>query len=179
MSLIQRVRASQLNRHGFIDALLGITLFQAINITLIALLCNLEVGPDEEDPLSMMEVAFWMLLVAPLFENLLLISVAAIHERLFKRKLLLVVAPLLMVPLHFTTPQNLPFPTTIRVIELFGFFYVFLKQYDLHKLEIGKSKALLLSSVLHFSANATVLLVLSAFDLLIDAETIFSAQPGA
>jgi len=118
------------------------------------------------------------LLVAPLVENLLLIAVAAIHEKLFNRNLLFVVAPLLLTALHFQTPHQLPFPTSIRVIELFGFFYIFLKQYDLHKLEIGKRKAFLLTSVLHFSLNATVILVLSLFDFYIAAETIFSAQPG-
>jgi hypothetical protein len=95
---------------------------------------------------------------------LLLIAIAALHEKLFKRKLLFVVAPLLLTALHFRTPQHLPFPTSIRVIELFGFFYIFLKQYDLHKLEIGKRKALLLTSVLHFSLNGTVILVLCLFD---------------
>jgi hypothetical protein len=119
-----------------------------------------------------------MLLVAPLLENLLLIAIAAIHEKLFKRTLLFMVAPLLMMALHFRTPQELPFPTFIRVIELFGFFCIFLKQYDLHKLEIGKCKALLLSSVLHFALNATVISVLCLFDFYIAAETIFSAQLG-
>jgi hypothetical protein len=43
---------------------------------------------------------------------------------------------------------------------------------------MGKGKAYLLSCILHFSVNATVILVLSVFDFLIAAETIFSAQPG-
>jgi hypothetical protein len=43
---------------------------------------------------------------------------------------------------------------------------------------MGKGKAYLLSCSLHFSVNATVILVLSVFDFLIAAETIFSAQPG-
>ena len=178
MNFIQSIRASQLNRHGFIDVLVGITVFQAINIMLIVLFGTLDVGPDEDPSISLWEIAFLMLLVAPLLENLLLIAVAAVHEKLFKRPLLFVVAPLLLTALHFTTPQELPFPTFIRVIELFGFFYIFLKQYDLHKLEIGKCKALLLSSVLHFAINATVISVLCLFDFYIAAETIFSAQPG-
>ena len=178
MNFIQSIRASQLNRHGFIDVLVGITVFQAINIILIVLFGNLDVGPDEDPSISLWEIAFLMLLVAPLLENFLLIAVAAIHEKLFKRPLLFVVAPLLLTALHFTTPQELPFPTFIRVIELFGFFYIFLKQYDLHKLEIGKCKALLLSSVLHFAINATVISVLRLFDFYIAAETIFLAQPG-
>jgi hypothetical protein len=178
MNFIQSIRASHLNRHGFIDVLVGITVFQAINITLIVLFGNLDVGPDEGPSISLWEIAFLMLLVAPLLENLLLIAIAAIHEKLFKRTLLFVVAPLLMMALHFRTPQELPFPTFIRVIELFGFFCIFLKQYDLHKLEIGKCKALLLSSVLHFALNATVISVLCLFDFYIAAETIFLAQLG-
>jgi len=164
MNFIQRIRASHLNRHGFVDVWVGITVFQALNVTLIVLFGNLEVGPQEEPAISLLENAFLMLLLAPLAENLLLIAIAALHEKLFKRKLLFVVAPLLLTALHFRTPQHLPFPTSIRVIELFGFFYIFLKQYDLHKLEIGKRKALLLTSVLHFSLNGTVILVLCLFD---------------
>ena len=164
MSFVQRIRTSHLNRHGFIDVLVGITAFQVINITLIVMFCNLAVGPDENPSISLLEIAFLMLLVAPLVENLFLVTVATLHEKLFNRSLLFVVAPLLLTALHFTTPQDLPFPTFIRVIELFGFFYIFLKQYDLHKLEIGKSKALLLTSALHFSLNATVILILSLFD---------------
>ena len=178
MSFIQRIRASRLNRYGFIDVLVGITVFQAINIMLIVLFGNLDAGPDEDLAISLWEIAFLMLLVAPLVENLLLIALAAIHEKLFKRKLLFVVAPLLLTALHFQSPEPLPFPTSIRAIELFGFFYIFLKQYDLHKVEIGKCKALLLSSVLHFALNATVISVLCLFDFYIAAETIFSAQPG-
>jgi len=178
MNFIQRIRASHLNRHGFIDVLVGITVFQAINVILMILFGNLELGPDEEPDISMWEIAFLMLLVAPLVENLLLIALAAIHEKLFDQKLLFVVAPLVLTALHFQTQEPLPFPTSIRAIELFGFFYIFLKQYDLHKLEIGKFKALLLTSVLHFSLNATVILVLSLFDFYIAAETIFSVLQG-
>ena len=178
MNFIQSIRATHLNRHGFIDVLVGINLIQAIHITLIGLLCNLDAGPDDEETMPLMAIAILMLLVAPLFENFLLIVTAAIHEKLFNRRLLFVASPLFMVALHFTTPQNLPFPIVIRVIALFFFFYFFLKQYDLHKLEMGKGKAYLLSCILHFSVNATVILVLSLFDFLIAAETIFSAQPG-
>ena len=128
MSLIQKVRASRFNRHGFIDVLLGVTVFQAINIALIMLFGNLDVGPDEEVTSSLLEIFFVMLLVAPLFENFLLIAVAAVHEKLFSRTGLFLVAPLFLTALHFKAPQTLPFPSSIRAIELFGFFYVFLKQ---------------------------------------------------
>ena len=90
MSFIQSIRASHLNRHGFIDVLVGITVFQAINITLIVLFGNLDVGPDEDPSITLLEIAFWMLLVAPLLENLLLIAVATLHEKLFNRSLLFV-----------------------------------------------------------------------------------------
>jgi hypothetical protein len=178
MNFIQSIRATPLNRHGFIDVLVGINLIQAIHITLIALLFNLDAGPDDEETMPLMAIAILMLLAAPLFENFLLVVLAAIHEKLFNRRLLFVVVPFIMVSLHFTTPQNLPFPIFIRFIALFFFFYFFLKQYDLHKLEMGKGKAYLLSCILHFSVNATVIVVLSVFDFLIAAETIFSAQPG-
>jgi hypothetical protein len=178
MSFIQSIRTLPLNRHGFIDVLVGINLIQAIHITLIALLCNLDAGPDDDETMSLTSIAVFMLLVAPLIENFILIVAAAIHEKLFNRRLLFVVAPLFMALLHFTAPQDLPFPIFIRLIALFFFFYFFLKQYDLHKLEMGKGKAYLLSCILHSSVNATVILVLSVFDFLIAAETIFSAQPG-
>jgi hypothetical protein len=178
MNFIQSIRASQLNRHGFIDVLIGINVVQAIHITLIGLLCNLDAGPDDDETKSLMSIAVFMMLVAPLIENFIMIVAAAIHEKLFNRRLLFVVAPLFMALLHFTTPHDLPFPIFIRLIALFFFFYFFLKQYDLHKLEMGKGKAYLLSCILHSSVNATVILVFSVFDFYIAAETIFSAQPG-
>lgn len=178
MNLIQKIRASHLNRHGFIDVLVCIVIFQAINVSLIVLICKLYEGPSDDDSRSIWVIAFFMLLIAPLFENLLLIGLAAVHKKIFGRTLLFVVPPLVMAALHFQTLQNLPFPFAIRFIELFVFFYVFLKQYDLHKQEIGKRKALFLSSVLHFASNATVLFVLCIFDFFIDAETIFSAKQG-
>ena len=177
MNFIQSIRASQLNRHGFIDVLIGINVVQAIHITLIGLLCNLDAGPDDETK-SLLSIAVFMMLLAPLIENFIMIVAAAIHEKLFNRRLLFVVTPLFMALLHFTTPHDLPFPIFIRLIALFFFFYFFLKQYDLHKLEMGKGKAYLLSCILHSSVNATVILVFSAFDFYIAAETIFSAQPG-
>lgn len=178
MNLIQKIRASHLNRHGFIDVLVGVVVFQIINISLIVLFCNLDDGPSDDDSRSIWMISFFMLVFAPIFENLLMIGIAAVHEKIFHRNFLFVVSPLLMAALHFRTPQNLPFPSVIRLSELFLFFYIFLKQYDLHKVEIGKRKAFLLSSALHFASNATVLIVLCLFEFVIDAETTFSAQPG-
>jgi hypothetical protein len=45
-------------------------------------------------------------------------------------------------------------------------------------LETGKFKALLLSSVIHFATNASAILISFFLEPDIDAETIFSAQPG-
>ncbi len=178
MNFIQRLQTSHLNRHGFIDVLVGVVVLKAIYVALILFFCNLNDVPDDKGPSSLWLLVFVMLLIAPLFENLLMIAIAAVHEKLFKRTLLFVVTPLVMAAHHFRTPQHLPFPSAVRFTELFFIFYVFLKQYDLHKLEIGKGKALLLSGALHFASNATGFLILYFVDLYIDAETIFSAQPG-
>ena len=89
MSFIQSIRALPLNRHGFIDVLVGINLIQAIHITLIAVLCNLDAGPDDEETKSLVSIAVFMMLVAPLIENFIMIVAAAIHEKLFNRCLLL------------------------------------------------------------------------------------------
>lgn len=178
MNFIQKIRGSHLNRHGFVDLLVGVVVFQVIHVSLIVLFCNLDEGPSDDDSRSIGVIAFFMLIFAPLVENLLLIGFAAVHEKIFHRNFLFAVSPILMAALHFRTPQNLPFPSLIRMTELFCFFYIFLKQYDLHKAEIGKRKAFFLSSALHFASNATVLIVLSFFEFVIDAETTFSAQPG-
>jgi hypothetical protein len=89
-----------------------------------------------------------------------------------------VLAPLVLTSLHFISPREFTAPFILRVSTLYFFFYVFLKQYELHKVEIGKHKALLLTSVIHFSLNASAMIVVSAIELYIAAETIFSASPG-
>ena len=178
MSFIQTIRASHLNRHGFIDVAVGLVVFQATYITLVILFCNLENVSTDKAPTSLGRFIFLALFIAPYFENLLLIGFATIHEKLLKRAGLFVVAPLLLTALHFITPKQLPFPIFIRALTLFVYFYIFLKQYDLHKTEMGKHKALLLSSSLHFLANGTSTLIASLLDPDIAAETIFSAQPG-
>jgi p-aminobenzoyl-glutamate transporter AbgT len=70
------------------------------------------------------------------------------------------------------------YPLFLRVASLFFFFYVYLKQYDLHKAELGKFRALLLSSAIHFAINASAMLIAFFLEPDIDAETIFSAQQG-
>ena len=130
MNIVQKIRASHLNRHGFIDALVCIVVFQAINVSLIVLFCNLDEGPSDDESRSIWVIAFFMLIMAPLLENLLLIGFAAVHEKIFSRTLLFVVSPLVMAALHFRTPQNLPFPSFIRLTELFFFFYIFLWKFN-------------------------------------------------
>ena len=178
MNIIQRVRASHLNRHGFVDALVGVTLFQIVYTTLLMTLSELRNMPDDPGHISVPGIVLTGLFVAPYVENLLLIGIAAIHEKLFKRRGLFVFAPLVLTLLHFYAPREFTAPFVLRFLTLYFFFYVFLKQYDLHKVEIGKHKALLLTSVIHFSLNVSAMIVVSAIELYIAAETIFSASPG-
>jgi hypothetical protein len=178
MNLIQKIRASHLNRHGFVDTLVGIVLFQIIYLTLIMLLSQPRNDPSAAEMPSLGMIFFSGLIFAPYFENALLIGIAAIHQKLFNRRGLFVVAPLMLTALHFVAPRELSFPKIFRILTLFLYFYIFLKQYDLHQAEIGKHKALLLSSVIHSALNASAMIVVFLIESYIDAETIFSAQPG-
>jgi len=170
MNIVQRIRASNLNRHGFVDVTVVLIVFQVIYLTLILLFCNVDYGVDETDSMSVGKIIF--------IRNLLLIGVAAIFEKLFNRTVMFLLAPSLLTALHFITPKEFPLPVLFRVLTLYTYFYIFLKQYDLNKLELGTHKALLLSSVIHAAVNASTLLVASFFEPDIAAETIFSAQPG-
>ena len=178
MNIVQKIRASHLNRHGFIDVLVGVIAFQFIYVSLLFNLNNSEVDINEMAPPSVSFILFTGLIIAPLFENLLLIGVAALHEKLFNRVGLFIFAPLLLTSLHFINARPMHYPLFLRVASLFFFFYVYLKQYDLHKAELGKFRALLMSSVIHFAINASAMLVAFFLEPDIDAETIFSAQQG-
>jgi hypothetical protein len=178
MNFIQSIRASHLNRHGFIDVLVSAIVLQAIYIALIFSFSSPENDPIDTRTISVGHIVFSALIIAPYFENLLLIGLASLHEKLFNRTGLFVLAPLLLTALHFIKPRDLSYPVFLRVVSLFCYFYIFLKQYDLHKLEMGKHKALLLSSSIHSSINASAILVSFLLDPDIAAETIFSAQPG-
>ena len=178
MNIIQKIRATHLNRHGFIDALVGIVVFQVVYITLLFKLSTTDIDVSGLTPPSIGFILLTSLVVAPLVENLALVCLAAIHEKLFNRTGLFVVAPMLLTAFHFYSPRPMHFPILLRVLSLFFFFYVYLKQYDLHKLETGKFKALLLSSVIHFATNASAILIAFFLEPDIAAETIFSAQPG-
>ncbi|MFM8822843.1 MAG: hypothetical protein ACKOD8_05820, partial [Limnohabitans sp.] len=76
MNIVQRIRASNLNRHGFVDTLVCIVIFQAIYVSLIVLFCDLDEGPVENESRSIWTIAFFMLIIAPFLENLLLIGFA-------------------------------------------------------------------------------------------------------
>ena len=178
MNIVQKIRASHLNRHGFIDVLVCVIAFQFAYISLLFNLSNSEIDMNEMAPPSVSFILFTGLVIAPFFENLLLIGVAELHEKLFNRVGLFIFAPLLLTSLHFYNPRPMHYPLFLRVASLFFFFYVYLKQYDLHKAELGKFKSLLLSSVIHFAINASAMLVAFFLDPDIDAETIFSAQQG-
>jgi hypothetical protein len=178
MKIIQKIRASHLNRHGFIDVLVGVVAFQVIYITLLLKLSNSDIDLSDVTPPSISFILFTGLVIAPFFENLLLVGIAALHEKLFSRVGVFILAPLLLTALHFLNPRPMQYPIFLRAASLFFFFYVFLKQYDLHKLEIGKFRALLLSSSIHFAINASGMLISYFLEPDIDAETIFSAQQG-
>lgn len=178
MNIVQRVRASHLNRHGFVDTLVGVTLFQIVYTTLLMTLSELRNMPDDPGYISVPGIVLTGLFVAPYVENLLLIGIAAVHEKLFKRRGLFVFAPLVLTLLHFYAPREFTAPFVLRFLTLYFFFFVFLKQYDLHKVEIGKHKALLLTSAIHFSLNVSAMIVVFVIEICIAAETIFSASPG-
>ena len=105
MNFIQKIRASHLNRHGFIDVLVGVIAFQFIYISLLFNLGNSEIDMNEMAPPSVSFILFTGLVIAPFFENLLLIGVAALHEKLFNRVGLFIFAPLLLTSLHFYNPR--------------------------------------------------------------------------
>ena len=178
MNIVQKIRASHLNRHGFLDVLAGLVLFQSIYTTLVFSFGNTDLGTEDANPMSMCKLIFLSLVIAPYLENLLLIGIAGAQEKMFGRKGIFWVAPLVLTALHFLTPKELPMPLFIRVLTLYGYFSIFLKQYDLHKKELGKHKALLLSSFIHSAVNASTFAVGYFLDLEIAAETTFSAQPG-
>jgi hypothetical protein len=178
MNFIQRIRASHLNQHGFMDVLVGIVLFEVAYVYVITSFFSTTIDPSKAPTVSLNFVIFTGLLVAPFVENLLLIGIAALHEKIFKRTGLFVIAPLLLTSLHFFNFKGLSYPIYFRVLSLFLLFFVYLKQYDLHKSEMGIFKALLLSSVIHFAVNLSGILTVVFIEPDFDAETIFSAQQG-
>jgi len=183
MNFIQKIRASHLNRHGFIDVTVGAVFSQIILSVWVVHFSNFDPTPTFEGATAaeLRKVYFFMfsaLVLAPYFENLLLVWLSALHEKLFKRRMLFVISPAILTALHFTPSQPLDMPAPLRFVTVFALFFIFLKQYDLHKLEMGLHKALLLTSAIHFLANAAGILTQLAFESNIDAGTIFSAQPG-
>jgi nicotinamide riboside transporter PnuC len=93
MNFIQSIRASHLNRHGFIDVLVSAIVLQAIYIALIFSFSSPENDPIDTRTISVGHIVFSALIIAPYFENLLLIGLASLHEKLFNRTGLFVLAP--------------------------------------------------------------------------------------
>ena len=52
VNIVQKIRASHLNRHGFIDVTVGLVVFQVIYLSLILLFCNIDYEADDTDSMS-------------------------------------------------------------------------------------------------------------------------------
>jgi hypothetical protein len=168
------------NRHGFIDATLCLVLMQIL-VTLGFCFFNVTLNPGqvfvstEEDERSASLFIVSSLVVAPWLENILMLLIAEIHELNFQRTGLFIVTPLIFGLLHVIPWEVFPTNPYIRFVTSAIGFFVFLKQYDLHKLEIGRPKALMLSSLIHFISNLTIYTTVIIYILIFDAESIFSA----
>jgi hypothetical protein len=171
---------SHINRHGFLDAILFLVLMQIIvNLGICFYYDTLNpdqvyVGTEEKERYAQLFIVT-SLLVAPWLENILMLLIAEIHELNFQRKGLFIVTPLIFALLHIIPSTLFPANMSMRFVTSYIGFYIFLKQYDLHKLEIGRPKALMLSSFIHFISNLTGYITAFIYLLLFDAESIFSA----
>ena len=79
MNFIQRIRASHLNRHGFIDVLLGIVIFEVVYVYVITSFFSTAIDPSKAPTVSLNFFIFTVFLFAPFVENLLLIFISALH----------------------------------------------------------------------------------------------------
>ena len=171
---------SHINRHGFLDATLFVVLMQIL-VTLGVCFFYDTLNPDqvyvstEEKEQYAQLFLITSLLVAPWLENILMLLIAEIHELNFQRKGLFIVTPLIFALLHVIPSTLFPANMYMRFVTSYIGFYIFLKQYDLHKLEIGRPKALMLSSFIHFISNLTGYITAFIYLLLFDAESINSA----
>ena len=171
---------SHINRHGFLDATLFVVLMQIL-VTLGVCFFYDKLNPDqvyvstEEKEQYAQLFLITSLLVAPWLENILMLLIAEIHELNFQRKGLFIVTPLIFALLHIIPSTLFPANMYMRFVTSYIGFYIFLKQYDLHKLEIGRPKALMLSSFIHFISNLTGYITAFIYLLLFDAESINSA----
>ncbi len=171
---------SRINRHGFLDAILFVVLMQIL-VTLGVCFFYDKLNPDqvyvstEEKEQYAQLFLITSLLVAPWLENILMLLIAEIHELNFQRKGLFIVTPLIFALLHIIPSTLFPANMYMRFVTSYIGFYIFLKQYDLHKLEIGRPKALMLSSFIHFISNLTGYITAFIYLLLFDAESINSA----
>ena len=171
---------SHINRHGFLDATLFVVLMQilvALGVCFFYDTLNPDqvyVSTEEKEQYAQLFL-ITSLLVAPWLENILMLLIAEIHELNFQRKGLFIVTPLIFALLHVIPSTLFPANMYMRFVTSYIGFYIFLKQYDLHKLEIGRPKALMLSSFIHFISNLTGYTTAFIYLLLFDAESIFSA----
>ena len=173
-------RGSHFNRHGLIEAALFLVLMQILT-NLGSAYFNLTLHPENFIESTQADEQFGIfilivsLFVAPWLENIIMLILAEIHELNFQRKGLFIVTPLIFAFLHVFPDTHVRINIYVKFVTSYIAFYVFLKQYDLHKLEIGRPKALLLSSVLHFLANLSGHLTILIYAFCIDAESIYSA----
>jgi hypothetical protein len=171
---------SHINRHGFLDATLFLVLMQIlVNLGLCFFYVTLNpdqafVSTEESDRYAWLFILS-SLFVAPWLENILMLLMAEIHELNFQRKGLFIVTPLIFGLLHVIPFTFFPTNMYLRFVSSYIGFFIFLKQYDLHKLEIGRPKALMLSSLIHFISNLTGYTTVFIYLLIFDAESIFSA----
>lgn len=171
---------SHINRHGFLDATLFLVLMQIlVNLGLCFFYVTLNpdqsfVSTEENERYARLFI-FISLLVAPWLENILMLLIAEIHELNFQRKGLFIITPLIFGLLHVIPLTFFPTNMYLRFVASYIGFLIFLKQYDLHKLEIGRPKALMLSSLIHFISNLTGYTTVFIYLLIFDAESIFSA----
>lgn len=173
-------RNSHFNRHGLVEATLLLVLMQILT-NLGSAYFNLTLHPEkfiestEADEQFGMFILVASLFVAPWLENIVMLLLAEIHELNFQRTGLFIVTPLIFALLHVFPGTHVRINIYVKFVTTYIAFYIFLKQYDLHKLEIGRPKALLLSSVIHFLANLAGHITIFVYAFCIDAESIFSA----
>lgn len=173
-------RGSHFNRHGLIEAALFLVLMQILT-NLGSAYFNLTLHPEKfiestpADEQFGMFIVIASLLVAPWLENIIMLILAEIHELNFQRKGLFIVTPLIFALLHVFPDTHVRINIYVKFVTSYIAFYIFLKQYDLYKLEIGRPKALMLSSALHLLANLSGHLTILIYAFFIDAESIYSA----
>ena len=65
MNMIQKIRDSHLNRHGYIDVLIGVVVFQVFNFAMVLIFGNPENVKEEEYNIPLGKLLVMALLLAP------------------------------------------------------------------------------------------------------------------